>query len=210
VIAAATGAIVAVAVASIDGVRRRAADERTADRWPDFLAAVRADLAAGMPLAAATVNAGRRVGGRFATLAEELAEHHAAGGSFAVSLREARDRWRDPLADRIFTTLAAAAVTGGHRVAEILAALSESVADELRLRRAHHAATTQQRLTAAVALAAPWILLVLTTATNPQAADALTTPIGRLIVIGGFAATGLGYVLARRAARLSRPPRVFR
>ena len=43
----------------------------------------------------------------------------------------------------------------------ILAALGVSVADELRLRKAHRAALTEQRLTAAVALIAPWALLAL-------------------------------------------------
>jgi Flp pilus assembly protein TadB len=95
-------------------------------------------------------------------------------------------------------------------VATILASLAASVADELRLRRSHHAALTQQRLTAGVALVAPWVLLMLTTSTNPQSAAALSTPTGRLVVVAGLSATVTGFALARRSARLSRPPRIFR
>ena len=68
---------------------------------------------------------------------------------------------------------------------------------------------TEQRLTAAVALIAPWALLVLTVSTNPQAAHAFRTPTGAIVIGVGMAATGIGYVLARRSAELSKAPRVF-
>jgi hypothetical protein len=85
-----------------------------------------------------------------------------------------------------------------------------SVADDLRLRKAHEAALTQQRLTAAVALIAPWALLLLTITTNPQAASIYASSSGSSIILLGLAGTGLGYALARRTARLSRAPRLFR
>ncbi len=93
---------------------------------------------------------------------------------------------------------------------EILAILNVSVGDELRLRAAHEAALTQQRLTAAVALIAPWALLLLTVATNPSAAEAYLTSTGSLIVLIGLASTVLGYLLALRVSRLSRAPRLLR
>lgn len=189
--------------------RRRSRSERTADRWPDFLAAVRGNLAGGSTIPEAAIAAGHRVGDAFADLSDRIAAALAAGRSFGEAASDLRRAWADPLADRVLTTLAAAATTGGSRVSAILAALAASVSDELRLRRAHDAALTQQRLTAAVALVAPWVLLVLTTSTNPQASAALASPTGRLIVLGGLAATGFGYLLARRAARLGRIPRVF-
>jgi tight adherence protein B len=120
-----------------------------------------------------------------------------------------RADWADPLADRVLTTLAAAAGIGGERVGTVLSGLAGSVADELRLRRAHQAALTEQRLTAGVALAAPWGLLLLTTATNPQATAAYATRTGTLVVLTGLVATSAGFWLSRRAARLSHMPRVF-
>jgi Flp pilus assembly protein TadB len=206
------GAIAVLAASvppAVSESRRRARAEAIADRWPDVLAAVRSDLAAGRSVAEAVVSAGHRVGGAFDGLAGEIAGDLAAGHTFAEAAAAARTTWSDPVADRILTTLAAASVTGGDRVSSILGALASSVSDELRLRRAHDAALTQQRLTSAVALIAPWVLLILTTATNPQAAEALSTGAGPLIVGGGLAATGVGYLLARRAARLARPPRLF-
>jgi tight adherence protein B len=116
----------------------------------------------------------------------------------------------DPVSDRVLATLVVANRVGGHRVGDVLASLQESVADDLRLRRAHDAALTEQRWTAGVALVAPWALLVLSIATNPQASYAFDTPEGAMVVGIGFVATVSGWLLARKSARLSEPPRLFR
>jgi tight adherence protein B len=125
-------------------------------------------------------------------------------------MADTREAWADPLADRILTTLTVAAEIGGRQVDAVLSALSTSVGDELRLRRAHDAALTEQRLTAGVALVAPWAMLALSVATNPTASQSFSSPTGSLIVVVGLVATVAGYALARRAARLSQPPRLFR
>jgi len=195
-----------LAAAVPGAMRRRARDRearREALRWPDFLAAVRSRLATGSAIPAACADAARHIGGRFLDLAAP------SGVPFAATVAAARDRWADPLADRILTTLELAATVGGSHVGAVLGALTASVNEDLRLRRAHDAALTEQRLTAGVALFAPWVILALSVATNPVSAEAFSTRTGNLILAGGFAATSLGYVLARRSARLSRPPRLF-
>ena len=186
--------------------RRRAA---VADAWPDFLAILRSHLAAGSSLPEAFTRAARRAHPALAAILTPVDDRLAGGASFGDCLAELPAEFHDPVADRVLATLAAAHRSGGPRVAAILAALGASVADELRLRKAHEAALTQQRLTAAVALVAPWGLLLLTVATNPQAAAVYATSSGAAVVVGGLAATGLGYVLARRTARLTQPPRIF-
>ena len=186
--------------------RQRAA---IAEAWPDFLAVLRSHLAAGSSLPEAFTAASRRADRAIAAIVGHVEDRLAAGASFDEYLTELRARFDDPVADRVLATIAAAHDAGGPRVAAILAALGSSVADELRLRKSHDAALTQQRLTAAVALVAPWGLLVLTVATNPQAAAVYASASGSTVVVAGMAATGLGYLLARRTARLSRPPRLF-
>jgi tight adherence protein B len=176
---------------------------REASRWPDFLAAVRARIATGASLPEATRAAARHLGGRFTDLDRGRGEH------FTKAMSEVRSQRADPLSDRVLTTLAIAAEVGGRHVDSVLAALAVSVGDELRLRRAHDAALTQQRLTAGVALVAPWAMLGLSIATNPTATESYSTPTGTRIIVGGLAATVGGFVLARRSARLSAPPRLF-
>jgi Flp pilus assembly protein TadB len=209
-IAASLATMAALVPGALAERSRRAAAERLAGRWPDFVAAIRSELAGGASVPEATIAAGHRLGDRFAALAGDLEASLGAGEDLAEAFEGIRRAWADPLADRVLVTLAASAAAGGDRVGAILSALGASIADEVRLRRAHDAALTQQRLTAGVALVAPWALLVLTTSTNPQAADALARPGGRMVVAAGLAATAAGYVLARRAARLAQPGRVFR
>ena len=207
--AAAVGAMGLAAPPLAAAARQRRAVEEAAGRWPDVLAALRGRLSAGEALPEATAVAAAGAGDLLAGLGRRLAEGRAAGRPFADTLASVRAEWADPLADRVLTALGAAAGIGGERVGAVLAGLASSVADELRLRRAHHAALTEQRLTAGVALGAPWALLLLSTATNPQAAAAYSTRTGTMVVLAGLAATTAGFWLSRRAARLSRMPRVF-
>lgn len=203
VVAIAAGVLSAPLPASARRSAARREAIREASRWPDFLAAVRARIATGASLPEATRLAARHLGGRFDELDRGSGEH------FSAAVTRVRADWADPLADRVLTTLSIASEVGGRHVDAVLAALAASVGDELRLRRAHDAALTQQRLTAGVALVAPWTMLALSIGTNPTAADSYSTPTGMWIVLGGLAATVSGYLLARRSARLSEPPRLF-
>jgi len=209
--------VAAIVVGALTGgaglIGRRLLDERhshrVAESWPDFLAMTRSRLAAGRPLPEATVEAAFHGGDVLVPFAQRLELSLGQGNSFRAALETERTLLSDPVADRVLTSLAFAAQAGGSRVADILGLLGQSVSDELRLRRAHHAALTQQRLTAAVALGAPWGLLVLTIATNPQAADIYATDAGARIVLLGLALTLSGFLLALRSARLSRQRRIF-
>jgi tight adherence protein B len=182
---------------------RRRATARISSRWPDFLALVRGRIATGEPLPDAVRVAARSIGGEFSRL------DRSWGGSFGDGLREVQAAWGEPLADRVLTTIRVATETGGAHVDAVLSSLALSLSDELKVRRAHLAAIAQQQMTAGVALVAPWLILALSLATNPQANAEFSTSTGRFVLTVGALATGTGYWLARRAARLSEPPRVF-
>lgn len=179
------------------------------ERWPDLIAHARSSVAAGATLPDAFIDGCERVGDEFARLAEVVRHEIVYGGGFEPALIQLRSELNDPTADRILATFTIAQKTGGHRVGEVLASLGSSVADEIRLRKAHDAALTEQRWTATVALIAPWVLLSISIATNPQATEAFGTPEGMIVVFGGLVATGFGWLLARRASRLNASPRLF-
>lgn len=207
--ALAIGALCAAVPARLD----RSRDERLArdqtDRWPDLIAQVRSSVAAGATLPDAFVDACDRAGGEFKRFGGVVRHEVTFGGGFEPALLSIREEVDDPIADRVLATLAIAQRTGGRRVGDVLGSVGGSVADEIRLRHAHDAALTEQRWTATVALVAPWVLLALSIATNPQAAAAFNTTEGMVVVMGGLFATSAGWILARRASRLSAPPRVF-
>ncbi|MEN8238199.1 MAG: type II secretion system F family protein [Actinomycetota bacterium] len=208
--AVALGVLTASVPVAIEHGRAKAAMRAQMELWPDALAHMRASISAGLTLPDALIDACRRVGGPLGLFADEIRAEVAFGGGFAPALEGMRRALDDPVSDRVLATLVVANRVGGHRVGDVLSSLQESVADDLRLRRAHDAALTEQRWTAGVALVAPWALLVLSIATNPQASYAFDTPEGAAVVGIGFVATVSGWLLARRSARLSEPPRLFR
>ena len=205
----AIGLLAAAVPAAAEIRRRRSQREELAGAWPDFLALMRGRVVAGETLPDAFIAAAERSPEPLRSSAEQITEAVTYGDGFAPALTRLRTELDDATADRILSTIIAAHRSGGPRVGLVLTSLGGSVADELRLRRAHIAALTEQRMTALVALIAPWGLLALTIATNPQSALAYRRPTGTLIVAVGLASTSLGYLAAMRAAALSRAPRVF-
>ena len=210
---AAAIAIAALAASTpivVDASRRRRQRESVAESWPDFLALLKGRVAAGATLPDAFIAAARRAPEPLASAARPVEEAVSFGDGFTPALERLRHELDDATSDRVLSTLSFAHRSGGHRVGTVISSLGVSVSDELRLRRAHAAALTEQRMTATVALAAPWALLSLTIATNPQAADAYRTATGSMVIAIGFVSTGLGFIAARRSARLSSAPRVLR
>ena len=209
-VAVALGLLVAAIPVVVDASRQRRSLEAIAGAWPDFLALMSSRISAGSTLPDAFIAAARRAPEPLSAEARPVEEAVTFGDGFVPALERLKMHLDDPTSDRVLTTLEFAHRSGGHRVGAVVASLGASISDELRLRRAHTAALTEQRMTAGVALAAPWILLALTISTNPQAATAYRTATGTVVVVVGFVLTTLGFVAARRSARLSRAPRVMR
>lgn len=207
--ALAIGVLCSAVPARLDQSRtERLANEQT-DRWPDVIAHARSSVAAGATLPDAFIDGCDRTGGEFSRFSEVVRHEITYGEGFDTALLTIRRGLDEPIADRVLATFSIARRTGGRRVGEVLGSLGVSVADEIRLRRAHDAALTEQRWTATVALVAPWVLLSLSIATNPQAAETFDTTEGMVVVLGGLTATSAGWLLARRASKLSAAPRIF-
>ena len=207
--ALAIGLLAAAIPVAIHAERRRRDRERLSEAWPDVLAFMRARITAGATIPEAFIDAAAKGPAVLQAAGRDIDEAIRYGDGFGPAAERLRMELADPTADRVLATLVTAHGSGGRSVSAVLAALGVSVGDELRLRKAHHAALTEQRLTAAVAMAAPWLLLALTIATNPQAADVYRSRTGIILIVVGLTATALGYLAARRTARLSKAPRVF-
>ena len=208
-VAIAIGVLAAAIPLAIEMNRQQRRREALAGAWPDFLALMRGRVVAGTTLPDAFVAAAELSPDPLRSAAGDVSDAVTFGDGFIPALERLRMDLNDATADRVLSTIAAAHRSGGSRVGLVLSSLGASVADELRLRRAHVAALTEQRMTALVALAAPWALLALTISTNPQSAEAYRTDTGSVIVAVGLASTSFGYLAARRAAALSKAPRVF-
>lgn len=207
--AVAIGILAAAIPVALDSARRRRDRDAIAEAWPDFLALMSGRISAGSTLPDAFLAAARLASGPLGAATHPVEEAVAFGDGFVPALVRLRPELDDPTSDRVLATLIFAQQSGGQRVGTVISSLGVSISEELRVRRAHSAALTEQRMTAAVALVAPWMLLALTISTNPQAAIAYRTATGSLVIAAGFALTSLGFLIARRSARLSRAPRVL-
>lgn len=210
VVAIAMALLAAIVPITIGQQRDRAHDTEVRDAWPDVLSYTRTSISAGATLEDAFLTALQRNEAIDEGYVEIVRREVGFGGGFGAALDTIRNMHADPTTDRIAISLSAASGSGGSRVGEVVGVLGQSVADEIRLRKAHDAALTEQRWTVNVALIAPWALLALSVATNPQAKVAYSTPQGVVVVGIGLVCTVAGWLLARRAARLSTAPRVFR
>jgi tight adherence protein B len=210
VVAVAIGLLLASVPLTIGRQRVQSARSELRDAWPDVLAYTRTSISAGATLEDAFLTALERTDSTDPEMAEAIRREVGFGGGFRSGLEQIRVAHQDPTTDRVVITLASASGAGGTRVGDVVGVLATSVGDEIRLRKAHDASLTEQRWTVNVALVAPWVLLALSIATNPQAKEAFDTAQGAVVVGIGFAATVSGWLLARRTARLSEPPRVFR
>ena len=209
-VAVAVGCLGATVPVAMDRRRVRKLRHERLGRWPHILTQVRSSLSGGSTLVDALVDALDRAGGDFSTMAATIRTGTTFGDGFSSTVARIRSEVDDPTTDRIFVTLDVAHRSGGTRVGAIVGILARSVADEIRVQRAHDAAMTEQRLTVNVALIAPWVMLMLMVMTNPQAAASFTTPQGVGVICAGGVATGAGWLLAMRTARLSQPSGVFR
>lgn len=210
VVAAAIALLAAMIPITIGQQRERAHHAVVRDAWPDVLSYTRTSISAGATLEDAFLTALQRNDAIDEEYVEIVRREVGFGGGFGAALDTIGNMHADPTTDRIAISLSAASGSGGSRVGEVVGVLAQSVADEIRLRKAHDAALTEQRWTVNVALIAPWALLALSVATNPQATVAYTTSQGVVVVGIGLLCTVSGWLLARRAARLSAAPRVFR
>ncbi|WP_394160583.1 type II secretion system F family protein [Galactobacter valiniphilus] len=176
-------------------LRRRRAD------WPDVVDHLRSAVRAGLPLSEALAQLGT-VG---------PAELRAPFAAFAADLRVARgtdqalealrERLADPVADRVVAAVHLTRQVGGADVGEMLSTLSGFLRDELRTRGELEARQSWTVNAARLAVAAPWIILVIL-CFEPRIAAAYTRPAGILVLALGALVAALSYRWMLRVARL--------
>jgi tight adherence protein B len=194
-------------VAHLRARRRRRVREVTA-AWPDAV-----------DLLAAAARAGETLPGALATVAERgpavlrpafraVVTDHRIGGDLGRALDRLAADAAHPVADRVVVTLQVAHRVGGRELVQVLRALSRCLRDELTARAEIEARQSWTVVSARVAAAAPWLVLALVV-TRPQSVRAFNTPVGVAVVLGGAAATVLGYRLMLAVGRIADEPRVL-
>jgi tight adherence protein B len=191
---------------------RRAARRRTVDRrelWPEVVdtlaSGVRAGLSLPEALAALGVRGPAPLRPAFAAFDADL----RASGRTGEALDRLRDRLADPVADRVVETVRLAREVGGTDVGVVLRTLSAFLREDGRARAELEARQSWTVNAARLAVAAPWLVLLLL-GTQPETVRAYGTGTGTAILLAGGLACAGAYQLMVRIGRLPAERRVLR
>lgn len=191
-------------------VRRLAARRRADLRevWPEVVdnlaSAVRAGLSLPEAVAALAVRGPEVLRAVFARFAAD----HRATGRFSDALDRLKDDLADPVGDRIVETLRVAREVGGSDLGRVLRTLSAFLREDARARAELETRMGWVVSAARLAVAAPWIVLLLL-ATQQQTLAAYDSPVGTALLVGGGAVCFVAYRLMLRIGRLPQDVRVL-
>ena len=187
--------------------RRRAAELR--EVWPEVVDNLASAVRAGLALPEAVAQLATRGPEVLRPAFEAFAADYRATGRFGECLDRLKAALADPVGDRVVESLRMAREVGGTDLGRLLRTLSGFLRDDARTRAELE---TRQGWTvgaARLALAAPWLLLLLLS-TRPAAVAAYGTPAGAAVLLGGGAVSLLAYRVMLRVARLPAERRVLR
>ncbi|WP_194949251.1 type II secretion system F family protein [Actinomyces trachealis] len=192
-------------------VAARARSRRTSLRevWPEAVDTLVSGVRAGMSLPEAISALGQKGPEAVRVEFTAFAADYTATARFDLCLDRLKDRFADPVADRIVEALRLAHEVGGVELGNLLRALSRMLREDMRTRGELEARQSWTVNGAKVAVAAPWLVLALLS-TRPQAATAYATATGAMVLGGGAAASALAYWLMLRLGRLPEEERVLR
>jgi len=139
---------------------------------------------------------------------QQFADDYRSSGRFVESLTRLRDRLADPVADRIVEALLTARDIGGTDLGQMLRTLADFVRQDLRLRGEAEARRSWTVNGARLAVAAPWLVLILL-CTRPDAAQAYQTVLGMIVLASCAASCALAYYLMTKIGKLPVEERVL-
>ena len=181
--------------------RRKRRLRRFREAWPDAIAVLISGIRAGVSLPESCLTLVTRGPRELQPGFAAFTSTYRSSGSFRAGLTRLAAEMADPVADRVVTVLVLAHEVGGTDLVRVLRTLGDFVREDLKVRQEIEARWSWTVTAARVAAAAPWLVLVMMS-TRPETATAFSSPSGVLVILMGAAATGLGYALMLRAARL--------
>ncbi|WP_369132033.1 type II secretion system F family protein [Modestobacter sp. I12A-02662] len=190
---------------------RRLAVKRGADLrevWPEVVdnlaSGVRAGLSLPEALGALAVRGPEVLRPAFARFAAD----HRSSGRFGESLDRLKDDLADPVGDRIVETLRVAREVGGSDLGRVLRTLAAFLREDARARAELETRMGWVVSAARLAVAAPWVVLLLL-ATQQQTLAAYDSPMGTALLLGGGAVCVVAYRLMLRIGQLPADVRVL-
>jgi tight adherence protein B len=187
--------------------RRRTAKLR--ELWPDVVDHLRSAIRAGLSLPEALVQLADKGPEELRGLFREFGADYRSGGNFDSALNKLKERLADPVADRIIEALRLTREVGGSDLGRLLGTLAEFLRESARTRSELEARQSWTINGARLAVAAPWVVLILL-ASRAEAVAAYNSAAGLSVLGGGLLVSALSYRVMLRIGALPEDERVLR
>jgi len=208
----AVGAVAGVAAAWIPFavLRARAATRQRehAQAWPDAVDHLASAVRAGLSLPEALIQLGERGPEELRTAFAQFGRDYGSTGRFTESLDLLKVRLGDPVGDRVVEALRIAREVGGGDLGRLLRSLSGFLRDDLRTRGEIESRQSWTVGAARLAVAAPWLVLLMMSFQRDVIAR-FATPAGVTLLIGGAVTCLVAYRLMLRLGRLPVEQRIL-
>lgn len=189
--------------------RRRKRTSELREVWPEAVDNLSSGIRAGLSLPEALSALGTRGPEMLRPPFDRFAGDFRATGRFNESLDNLKDSLADPVGDRVIEALRMAREVGGTDLGRLLRTLSTFLREDARVRSELETRQSWTVNAARLALAAPWIVLLLLSVRS-ETVVAYRTTAGALVLIVGAATSALAYRVMLRIAQLPEEERVLR
>lgn len=187
--------------------RRRRADLR--ELWPEVVDNLTSGVRAGLSLPEALAAIGERGPDQLRHAFAAFGRDYRATGAFNDSLDRLKQTLADPVGDRICESLRVAREVGGTDLGRLLTTLSSFLREDARARAELMARQSWSVSAARMAVAAPWLVLVLLS-TRRETLAAYDSAAGSIILAIGAVLSVVAYRLMLAIGRLPEDRRVLR
>jgi tight adherence protein B len=177
--------------------------------WPDVVDHLRSAIRAGLPLPEALIQLGDKGPEELRPVFRDFGADYRAGGQFDAALNKLKHKLADPVADRIVEALRLTREVGGSDLGKLLGTLADFLRESARTRSELEARQSWTVNAARLAVAAPWIVLVLL-ASRPEAVEAYNSTVGAAVLLGGLAVSLVCYSAMLKIGALPQDERVLR
>jgi tight adherence protein B len=188
---------------------RRRRQRALRDVWPDAIDHLTSAVRAGMSLPEGLAALGEHGPAELRAPFARFGARYRSSGRFEECLDALKDDLADPVGDRVCETLRVARAVGGTDLGRVLRTLSALLRTDMRTRAELETRQGWVVNAARLAVAAPWVVLLLlgTRSTTLAAYDSRG---GTMLLAVGAGVCVLAYRLMLRSGRLPDEPRVLR
>lgn len=176
--------------------------------WPDAVDHLRSAVRAGMSLPEALIQLSTSGPLPLREPFVEFARDYRSGQNLSTALARLKDRLADPVGDRIVIALTITREVGGSDLGRLLSTLGEFLREDARTRSELEARQSWTVNAAKLAVAAPWIVVLLLS-TQAEAAEAYRGLEGLAVLAGGLVVSVVCYQLMLRIGALPKEGRVL-